>query len=89
LGEKGVRLNAESVSGISGIRTKYLISTNGNSHGHPDLEVLARIAVVNKDSGAEIFMNYEVDHIPDWFTNELKESYPNIKLSMDSCEVDL
>lgn len=69
--------------------SKYLISTNGNSHGHPNLEVLARIAVVNKDSGAEIFMNYEVDHIPDWFTNELKESYPNIKLSMDSCEVDL
>ncbi|ENS4969090.1 MBL fold metallo-hydrolase [Vibrio fluvialis] len=67
----------------------YLISTNGNSHGHPDLEALARIAVVNKDSGAEIFMNYKVDHIPDWFKNELETSYPNIKLSMDSCKVDL
>ncbi|MFA0145336.1 MBL fold metallo-hydrolase [Vibrio lentus] len=68
---------------------KYLISTNGNSHGHPDLEVLARIAVVNKDSGAEIFLNYEVDHIPDWFTRELERSYPNIMLSMNSGEVDL
>lgn len=68
---------------------RYLISTNGKSHGHPDLEALARIAVVNKDTGAEIFMNYEVDHIPDWFKNELEISYPNIKLSMDFCEVDL
>lgn len=68
---------------------KYLISTNGNSHGHPDLEVLARISIVNKDSGAEIFMNYEIEHIPSWFTNELKTSYPNIKLSMNSCEIDL
>ncbi len=68
---------------------KYLISTNGKSHSHPDLEVLARIAVVNKGSGAEIFMNYEVEQIPDWFTNQLETNYPNIKLSMDSCEVDL
>lgn len=68
---------------------KYLISTNGNSHGHPDLETLARIAVVNRDSGAEIFLNYEVEHIPDWFMKELETSYPNITLSMNSCEVDL
>ena len=68
---------------------KYLISTNGNSHDHPDLEVLARIAIVKKDSGAEIFMNYKVDHIPVWFTNELQTSYPNIKLTMDSCEICL
>lgn len=68
---------------------KYLISTNGNSHSHPDLETLARISLVNKESGAEIFMNYEVNHIPDWFTNELESIYPNIKLSINSCEVDL
>jgi len=68
---------------------KYLISTNGKSHGHPDLEVLARIADVNKDSGAEIVLNYELDHIPDWFTTELEISYPNITLSMNSSEVYL
>ncbi len=68
---------------------KYLISTNGNSHDHPDLEVLARIAIVKKHSGAEIIMNYKVDHIPVWFTSELQTSYPNIKLTMDSCEFDL
>ena len=68
---------------------KYLISTNGKSHGHPDLEALARIAVINKSSGAEIFLNYEVDHIPDWFMADLENSYPNITLSMNSCEVVL
>ncbi|TKF27538.1 MBL fold metallo-hydrolase [Vibrio kanaloae] len=68
---------------------KYLISTNGNSHGHPNLEVLSRIAIVNKDVGAEIFMNYEIGHFPDWFKDELRVSYPNIKLFMDSCEVGL
>lgn len=68
---------------------KYLISTNGSSHNHPDLEVLARIAVVNEHSGAEIIINYELDHIPDWFTNELERNYSNIKLSMNSCEVYL
>ena len=68
---------------------KYLISTNGKSHGHPDLEALARIAVVNKKSGAKIFLNYEVDHIPNWFIAELRTCYPNITLCMNSCEVDL
>lgn len=68
---------------------KYLISTNGKSHGHPDLEALARIAVVNKSSGAEIFLNYEVEHIPDWFMTDLENNYPNIILSMNSCEVVL
>jgi len=67
----------------------YLISTNGNSHGHPDVETLARIAVVNKNSGAEIFFNYGLTHIPEWFTTELETNYPNVILSMDSCEVDL
>lgn len=68
---------------------KYLISTNGKIHAHPDLEVLARIAIVNKEFGAEIFMNYEVDHIPGWFMSELEKEYPKIKLSMDSFEVYL
>ncbi|HDF8080835.1 TPA: MBL fold metallo-hydrolase [Vibrio parahaemolyticus] len=68
---------------------KYMISTNGNCHSHPDLEVLARISVVNKERGAEIFINYEIDHIPGWFMKELETNYPNIKLSIDSCEVDL
>lgn len=68
---------------------KYLISTNGNIHSHPDLETLARIAIVNKESGADIFMNYKVDHIPDWFSNDLEKNYPNIKLFMDSCEINL
>jgi beta-lactamase superfamily II metal-dependent hydrolase len=68
---------------------KYLISTNGKSHDHPDLETLARIALVNKESKAEIYMNYELNNIPDWFIGEINTSYSNITLSMNSYEVEL
>ncbi|MDE1480273.1 MBL fold metallo-hydrolase [Xenorhabdus bovienii] len=68
---------------------KYLISTNGKSHGHPNLETLARIALVNADFETEIFLNYELETIPDWFVTELNASYPSIKLLMNSCEVEL
>ncbi|MET1281187.1 ComEC/Rec2 family competence protein [Vibrio navarrensis] len=68
---------------------KYLISTNGKSHGHPDLEALARIALINADRDTEILLNYELDTIPEWFMAELNENYPRIKLLMNSCEVEL
>lgn len=68
---------------------KYLISTNGKSHGHPNLQTLARIALVNKDSATDIMINYEVDTIPSWFMTELTASYSNITLSMNACEVEL
>lgn len=62
---------------------KYFISTNGKKHSHPDLETLARIAIINKDNETNIYINYEIEHIPLWFLNELKEKYSNIKLIMD------
>ncbi|EGQ8231946.1 hypothetical protein BBM13_11960 [Vibrio parahaemolyticus] len=68
---------------------KYLISTNGKSHGHPNIETLARIALVNVSFETEILLNYELEMIPDWFINELNVSYPAIKLLMNSCEVEL
>lgn len=68
---------------------KFLISTNGKVHNHPDLETLARIAVVNKCGGAEIIINYDISHIPQWFINELCKSYPNVKILMDQSEVYL
>lgn len=61
---------------------KYFISTNGKSHGHPDLETLARIALINKEKETYIYINYEIEHIPFWFLNELKEKYSNIKIIM-------
>lgn len=69
--------------------SKYLISTNGKSHGHPDIETLARIALVNSDSETEILLNYELENIPSWFTAELTKNYPSITLIMNSCEVEL
>lgn len=68
---------------------KYLISTNGKSHSHPDLETLARIAFVNKSNKTDIYMNYDLDSIPEWFSTELSTDYSNITLSMDSYEVTL
>lgn len=41
--------------------SKYLISTNGNSHNHPDIETIARIALVNNESETEILLNYELE----------------------------
>ncbi|EAN3867528.1 hypothetical protein EGC15_23940, partial [Salmonella enterica] len=65
------------------------ISTNGNSHNHPDIETIARIALVNNESETEILLNYELEKIPDWFIKELSENYPSMTLIMNSCEVEL
>lgn len=62
---------------------KYLISTNGKSHGHPDLETLARISLVNKHKKIDICINYELSHIPSWFLDEIDEIYKNITISMN------
>ncbi|WGX73364.1 hypothetical protein QJS67_01085 [Acinetobacter radioresistens] len=59
---------------------KYFISTNGNIHSHPDLETLSRIIFVNQQDEIEIYINHEVNHIPNWFINEINEKYINVKL---------
>lgn len=69
--------------------SKYLISTNGKSHNHPDLETLARIAYVNKNQETYIYINYEIEHIPDWFMNDLRDNYYNVKILMDVREVEI
>ncbi|KOO57498.1 hypothetical protein WH43_15815 [Rheinheimera sp. KL1] len=66
---------------------KYLISTNGKLHGHPDLETLARIAIVNASKHTEIHFNYDLNTIPEWFKAELNDSYPMINLLFNSCEI--
>lgn len=68
---------------------KYLISTNGKSHGHPHLETLARIALINQDAKTNIYFNYNLKNIPTWFTDELCENYKNINLCMNVDEVEL
>lgn len=68
---------------------KYLISTNGKSHGHPDLETLARISLVNKHKTTDIYINYELSHIPSWFLDEINTIYKNITISMNVNGIDL
>lgn len=47
----------------------YLISTNGNRHGHPHIETLARIVTRNSDSNRKLYFNYETNA-----SNEMSKS---------------
>ncbi|WP_394208698.1 ComEC/Rec2 family competence protein [Pseudomonas putida] len=68
---------------------RYMISTNGKSHGHPNLETLARIAEENIAKNTTIMINYNLDNIPAWFTEQLKANYSNITIEMDIYEIEL
>ncbi|WP_445407179.1 ComEC/Rec2 family competence protein [Acinetobacter seifertii] len=82
--------NNTSLSLLERIKcNKYFVSTNGKKHSHPDLETLARIAIINKDNETYIYINYKIEHIPLWFLDELKEKYSNIKIIMDIEEVEI
>ncbi|MDY0051139.1 MAG: MBL fold metallo-hydrolase [Aliarcobacter sp.] len=54
---------------------KYLISTNGKKHKHPDLETLSRIAKFSKKDVTNIFINNKIEHI----TDEILEMFMNYK----------
>lgn len=68
---------------------KYLISTNGNVHNHPDLETLARIIIKNNNKNTNIYINYDLTNIPQWFLAELTNKYKNINLFMNTEEVEI
>jgi len=67
----------------------YMISTNGKSHGHPDLETLARIAEANKSKTTRIIINYQLENIPQWFAKEMQEKYSKVTIEIDDCEIEL
>lgn len=67
----------------------YMISTNGKSHGHPNLETLARIAETNKSKSTRIIINYQLENIPQWFTKEMQKNYSKVTIEMDDCEIKL
>lgn len=54
---------------------KLLISTNGNTHTHPDLESLSRLIYMNKDTNKELYFNYETK-VSNWIsTEEIKNAF--------------
>lgn len=57
---------------------KYLISTNGISHGHPDKEALAKIIDINKEKNIKFFFNYASVY-KEMFSNVDKKKYGNFE----------
>ncbi|EGQ9276264.1 MBL fold metallo-hydrolase [Vibrio vulnificus] len=55
------------------ITDKYIISTNGMKHSHPDLETLSLIAKYGKSDVKNIYINYHINQIDACFLEELKE----------------
>ncbi|MBY0276080.1 MBL fold metallo-hydrolase [Candidatus Binatia bacterium] len=53
---------------------RYLVSTNGTRHGHPDPEALARV-VDAADEGVELHFNYSTDRTLPWDDPLLRRDY--------------
>lgn len=67
----------------------YMISTNGKSHGHPNLETLARVAKANKSKNTRIIINYQLENIPQWFIKEMQNKYSKVTIEINDCEIEL
>lgn len=66
-----------SVEMLELIKTKkYVISTNGDKHAHPNKQFLARLASVN--GNCEVYFNYP-EQIEQIFTEEDYADFPNFK----------
>lgn len=66
-----------SVEMLELIKTnKYVISTNGDKHAHPNKQFLARLASVNDN--CEVYFNYS-EQIEEIFSQEDYSDFPNFK----------
>ncbi len=54
--------------------SRYLISSSGARHGHPDAPAIARI-LVNKKGPADLFFNYDSDFNRRWADKDLQHEY--------------
>lgn len=54
---------------------RFLISTNGNKHSHPNLESLAKLIYMNKDTNKEFYFNYETKASRWICKEEMKENF--------------
>ncbi len=53
---------------------RYLLSSNGSRHHHPDPETLARVLTINED-GVEFCFNYKSDESLPWADETLKSKH--------------
>ncbi|MEB8103652.1 MBL fold metallo-hydrolase [Staphylococcus xylosus] len=54
---------------------KYLISTNGKIHTHPDIETIAKLIYTHKDIKKNLYFNYETK-VSKWIcTEEMKKNF--------------
>lgn len=60
---------------------KYLISTNGKSHNHPDKDTLVRIIDYNKNKDIDFIFNYDI--YEPMFSKKDKETYNNFKCKVE------
>jgi beta-lactamase superfamily II metal-dependent hydrolase len=56
--------------------TKYVISTNGDKHAHPNKQLLARLASINDN--CEVFFNYP-EQIKKIFSDTDNKDFPNFR----------
>lgn len=62
-------INADFIKRV--MCNKYLISTNGKKHHHPDLEALAIISKYSSKPITNIYLNYKIEKIPTTFIKNL------------------
>ena len=53
---------------------RYLVSTNGSRHNHPDVKAVARVLAANEDNVTLIF-NYRSDETGPWDDDDLREQH--------------
>lgn len=68
---------------------KYLISTNGKKHNHPDLESIALIASFSDKPETSIYINYKAQNIPRQFIQRLSQLSNPAKIYCETNEVVL
>ncbi|MCD0456276.1 MBL fold metallo-hydrolase [Chryseobacterium sp. LC2016-27] len=54
---------------------KYMISTNGVTHKHPDLETIARIIQRKSTFTRNIYVNYDLDSLKSFENDDLEKKY--------------
>jgi len=68
---------------------RYLISTNGKKHNHPDIETLARIAKFSKKDNTQIIINNHIEHITEDLLSTFSDYENQTNIMMNQKEVIL